>query len=78
MLFGQVKYFTYMNQSGLIYFKFLFLEEFSILLSQVKELSHFWYGPEVNRFLSYKRSLHQVTESKVETLIKLGSLFKEA
>ena len=53
VLFGQVNHLTYVSKSRRIYFKFLFLEEFSILLSQVKELSDFWYGMEVNRFLSY-------------------------
>ena len=45
-----------MSQSGFT-IQSLFMEEFFILQSQGKEWSDFWYGLEVNRFLSCNRPL---------------------
>ena len=40
-------------QSGLMQVKVLFIEEFTILPSQVKKRFNFWCGLEVDEFLSY-------------------------
>ena len=39
-----------------------FIREFTILLSQVKDRSDFWYGLEVNQFLAYNQPIRSFTK----------------
>ena len=68
---GQVNQISQISHSGLIKFKVLFTEEFTILLNQVKERSDFGFGLDMNQLFLYNRPVTLITLIKWPILPKI-------